>query len=114
MRVKSAIKNRAAEMHDELLECKLEVVLMPAPEPRHCGHCIRVAVNRPPVWFSDVARRVMKTSGRQTRPRPTLSRKATLRALAAISIGEIKTDYARRWMKEIERILANELNEVPF
>lgn len=102
-------------MYSELLERKLEVVLTPAPEPKHVGHCIRTVVNQPPSWFSQFANRYMRSSPRQPRPRPNyIKRRATLRALARLSEGRADTLYAQRWLKEIKRQLADELEQVPF
>jgi len=37
----------------EMCEQRLEVVLVPAPEPMHCMHQVRVAVSRNPKWYRD-------------------------------------------------------------
>lgn len=113
MKVSQAAKEKARVWHGELLERKLEVVLVPAPEPKHVCHQIRVAVNRPPDWFSAVAQRHKRT--RKRMPVPDFIKRAnTLKALEAIAAGEIKTDYAKRWLREINRHLANELERIPF
>lgn len=117
MRVTRAIRERASEMYGELLERKLEVVLIPAPDPRHTCHYIRVAQNTPPRWFSELARRHMRSSKRCPKPRPNyIKREATLRALVAIAAGKVTTTYAQRWYAEIERHLANERDaeRIPF
>ena len=112
MKVKRIEREQVEVMLSELLEHKLEVVLVPAPSPRHADHYIRCVVNQPPRWFSEVAGRYLRSSPRFPRARPNfIKRAATLRALEAISKGEIKTTYARRWYNEIQRILAN---EIPF
>lgn len=104
MKVKRAVRERALVMRDELIERKLEVVLIPAPDQRFIGHCIRLVVNTPPEWF----RKFIK----QHRWIP--KRDATLRALAMISQGLVETEYAKIWFVEIEKQLANELEEIPF
>src|SRR5262245_39829566 len=115
MRVTRHERERAAEMLGELLEHKLEVILVPAPDPKHTGHYIRVVADKPPRWFSEVARRYMRSSKRYPRPRPNfLKRAGTLRALEAIAAGRIATTYAQRWHKEIKRTLANESEAIPF
>lgn len=42
----------AHSLHYELRTNRLTVVLVPAPEPKHIGHCIRVAVSHNPEWYS--------------------------------------------------------------
>ena len=39
-------------LYDELDKKRLEVVLIPAPDPQHAGHKIRLAVNHNPKWYS--------------------------------------------------------------
>lgn len=113
--VTKSIQERAQAMHSELLERKLEVVLAPAPEQRHTDHYIRMAVNQPPQWFSEFARRYMRSGKRERRLRPNfIKRRETLRALERLSEGQADTVYAQRWLREIKRQLANELEQVPF
>ena len=114
MRVTAREKEKALAMRDELLERKLEVILIPAPEQRHTCHYIRVAVNRPPTWFSEFARRYLRSSVRVPRLRPNfIKRRETLRALELIADGRADTLYAQRWLRELRRLIANE-SEVPF
>lgn len=113
MRVSRAIKEKALAWHGELLERKLEVVLVPAPDQRHACHQIRMAVNRPPEWFSAMAQRYKRVRKRKALP-DFIKRRETLKALDAIALGRVKTLYAQRWLKEIERQLANELERIPF
>ena len=42
----------AIDLLMDLASERLEVGLMPAPEPKHEGHSIRVAVSANPVWWS--------------------------------------------------------------
>lgn len=104
MKVKRVVRERAKAMRDELLERKLEVVIVPAPEQRFVGHCIRLVVNTPPDWFREHIKRCGWIPKRD----------ATLRALAAIAKGQVRTWYAKHWLGDIERWLANELEQVPF
>lgn len=113
MKVSQAAKEKALAWHSELLERKLEVVLVPAPEPKHACHQIRVAVNRPPQWFSAVAQRNKRVRKRKALP-DFIKRANTLKALEAIVAGRVNTLYAKRWLREIERDLANELERIPF
>jgi hypothetical protein len=48
------IKAAAQELLHDLQEYRLEVVLTPAPDPRHHGHMVRAAVNQNPQWYSDL------------------------------------------------------------
>lgn len=91
-------------MRNELLERKLEVILAPAPDQRFVGHCIRLVVNTPPDWFREHIKRCGWIPKRE----------ATARALEAIAQGQVRTRYAKHWLRDIERQLANELEEVPF
>ncbi len=34
---------------------RMSVVLVPAPDPQHEGHMIRVVAERPPRWYLDIA-----------------------------------------------------------
>ncbi len=47
------ISKLASNLYNELRYNKLQVVLIPAPEPKHYNHCIRVATNHNPAWYSD-------------------------------------------------------------
>lgn len=41
----------AHDLLEEMFDHRLQVVLIPAPDPQHCTHCIRVAVTRNPKWY---------------------------------------------------------------
>jgi len=111
---KRLIRNKAKAMYAELAEHSLEVILVPAPEPKHCGHCIRVAADRPPQWFSELSGRYLYRKGRQ-KPRPSfIKRQESLRALQEIANGHVRTIYAQRWYQEVVRLLSDELERIPF
>lgn len=41
-------------LHYDLRSNKLEVILIPAPEPKHLGHMIRIVENQNPDWYRDL------------------------------------------------------------
>ena len=43
----------ATDMHTDLQTCRLEVVLVDAPEQKFIGHKIRVASNSNPWWYRE-------------------------------------------------------------
>ena len=51
------IKQAAKQLLDDMAEHFQEVVLLPAPEPRHHGHMIRGAMNQNPTWYSELFER---------------------------------------------------------
>jgi hypothetical protein len=49
-------QRKIAEMGLEWLESeRLQIILIPAPEPKHHGHMIRVVAERNPAWYSRIA-----------------------------------------------------------
>jgi hypothetical protein len=59
-RLTTTERQAAAEMLFELGEQRLEVALVPAPNPRHRGHQVRCVVNENPDWYRRLAARSMK------------------------------------------------------
>lgn len=55
-----AERAQASEMLFELATQRLEVCLVPAPNPRHAGHQVRCLVNENPDWYRRLAKRSMK------------------------------------------------------
>ena len=41
-------------LYQDLRANRLEVILVPAPEPKHCGHMIRAVANRNPDWYREL------------------------------------------------------------
>lgn len=64
--------------YDSLLTHRIEVVLIPAPQPKHRGHKIRVAVSHNPPWYSRLAQ--ARGMSKRMHQGGTL-RKRTLKAL---------------------------------
>ncbi len=59
----------AKQMLRQLQDSPMQVVLMPAPEPKHEGHCVRVVISRPPDWYM---RNFYSKRGRKTMKRARL------------------------------------------
>ncbi len=70
----------AKKMIRELRENPMLVVLLPAPDPQHTGHCIRAVISRPPGWYMD---RFYHSRGRKT-----FKRQRFLRALQRVVEGK--------------------------
>lgn len=80
----------AHEMARELAAHGLDVVLAPAPDPRHVGHCIRVVTGRNPGWYRHLCQTV--TCDRRHRRERALhdtgiKRRETLVALRRLASG---------------------------
>jgi hypothetical protein len=120
----------ARQFHDELAEWQLAVVLVPAPDPRHSGHMIRVAGLQNPRWYQEFCRQYSTRRGtlsgwcdecggyhrRGGRHRPgrrprrmrikhdtLIKRRETLRALTRILEGGAETVYTERLREFIRR-----------
>jgi len=52
--IRESFVGEAEYLFNDLKSNKLTVVLAPAPEPKHCGHMIRVAESQNPRWYSDL------------------------------------------------------------
>ena len=52
--IRKQYRNHAEILYKELSSNKLEVELIPAPDPQFIEHKIRIAVNHPPYWFSEL------------------------------------------------------------
>lgn len=113
-RVPKWIQKRAAEMYDELLANKQEVVLIPSQDPDCAmrGGMIRAVQSAPPRWFSEFAGQWMRNSVRQPRLRPNfIKREWTLCGLRRLMKGDDKSVYAQR----LRRFIEDELeHDVPF
>jgi len=101
-------------MYNELLECKQEVVLIPAPEQTHSEHKIRVCQNRPPKWFTEFVNQYQKVSKTYPKARPKVYRKEVLNALLALNRGENKTINSNRLLQFINKKISDEIDEIPF
>lgn len=52
-----AIKEAAQHLLDDMREHFQDVILLPAPEPKHHTHMIRGAINSNPAWYSELFER---------------------------------------------------------
>lgn len=89
----------------------LEVSLMPAPDPRHSGHSIRVVENRNPEWYRElcVAHPLNRTTPRQRKAKFTdslIDRKLVIKALEQIALGKNATLYTRRLLPYVKSFLS--------
>lgn len=93
-------KRIAEQMREGLASRRLDVVLVPSPvEHWPTDRQRRVVCERNPAWYREFCRQypANRTRPRQRRKHDTLiKRQHTLRALAEIENGRIKTEYAQR------------------
>jgi hypothetical protein len=52
--IRNIFLDYARFLYYDLESNKLDVVLVPAPDPKHCNHMIRKAINNNPQWYSDL------------------------------------------------------------
>lgn len=108
--VPTAVAELAQEMHDELALFRLEVILTPAPEPRHRGHMVRTVAMTNPGWYRQFC---ADHPTQRTRPRrghkpdTAIKRAHTLRALQEIANGQCATEYAHRLMPYLLKRVQN-------
>ena len=97
----------AAFMLKDLEQNRLEVVLIPAPDPRFQDHQIRAVEGMNPDWYRDLchSHQVRRTRPRQSFKSDTaIRRPQVIAALQKIAAGqEDKTEYARRLAPYIEQ-----------
>jgi hypothetical protein len=78
----------------DLRDHPMQVVLMPAPDPQHVGHMIRVVISRPPDWYME---RFYSGRGRKT-----FKRHRFVRALQRVAEGR---PIAGAYQKDIIKFL---------
>jgi len=97
--------NYFEEMLEELESGGLEVMLSPAPDPRHYEHMVRVAVQTNPRWYKELCRRY--PSSRKDNPggkRTRVKRREILRVLRRLIDGKPTTSqYAQDLIAEADR-----------
>lgn len=52
--IQNSFQYMAHYLIGEMKQSKLEVILVPAPDQRHYGHKVRLAVNHNPRWWSEM------------------------------------------------------------
>lgn len=102
----------AEEMLLELEANRLEVVLIPAPEKRHVGHCVRAVQDANPEWYRKFCAEY-PSARKGTRIRTRIKRQATINALKRILEGETRGVYVERLLDFLERQSAKK-NNLPF
>jgi hypothetical protein len=85
---------------------QLEVVLVPAPEPKHSGHMVRCVANQNPRWYQHfcslyTAHRARPRTGRKHDT--LIKRRETVRALEIILEGSGESFPAVERLKEFVR-----------
>lgn len=94
-------KIRSAEqMLQDLLSGYLEVVLIPAPDEAHSGHCVRAAQSVNAEWYQEFCSQYKSCTGRgrrrRSRPRTFIKRANTIKALEDIIDGRKTGIYIER------------------
>lgn len=79
----------------------LEVVLIPAPDPRHSGHCIRAVQYQNAAWYRKFCS-LYPSSRKGFKTRTRIKRAAAIKALERIIAGNTAGIYAERLLKFIE------------
>lgn len=99
--LQEVIALEAKAMIREMRDHPMQVVLMPAPDPQHVGHMIRVVVSRPPDWYMD---RFYRGKGRKT-----FKRHRFLDALKRVSLcAPVRGNYQTEILKYLnEKIGSN-------
>ncbi len=100
-----AARNRAQQYLAELRASRLEVVLIPAPQPSHSGHYVRVVQYANPHWYREFCG--LYESARRDRIRwrkfkTKIKRRDTLRGLSELVEGRCASQYADRLAAFIE------------
>ena len=94
-----------AEMLAELASHQLCVVLVPAPDPRHEGHCVRARADQNPRWYrAFCAAHLASRLRRNPRPDTLIKRANTLAVLERLAAGrESRSKYAAELLAIAER-----------
>lgn len=54
MNIDRDVENQLLNMYDEMQQQFLHTILVPAPEPMHVGHMVRVVDNQNPDWYREL------------------------------------------------------------
>lgn len=105
-------------MFAELREARFEVVLIPAPEPKHTGHQVRALQYANPRWYSEFTNLYRNCRGigekRMKRPRTYIKKETTLRALEQIGKGKTEGVYIKRLLHFINSRVAERIRRESF
>lgn len=108
--VSTAVAETAQEMHDELIWFRLDVILTPAPDPRHRGHMVRTVTMTNPGWYRQFCAdhpSQRRRPRRSHKPDTAIKRAHTLRALQEIAGGQCATEYAHRLLPYVQKRVRN-------
>ena len=93
----------AFELLVELEGAHLEVVLIPASEQRHIGHCVRAVQEQNCDWYRQLCDEHQSSRRRRSFKSDTrIKRQHTIRALERMSRGDLRGTYAERLKKYVE------------
>ena len=93
------------ELLGELESNRLEVAIVPAREPRHETHCVRVAIGQNPAWYRRLCARHPSSRRRaKTAPDTRIRRRDVLALLGRLAAGQsTRSRYAAELFKEAAR-----------
>lgn len=95
-------------MLNDLDNSSFEVVLIPAPEPRHVGHKVRAVQSQNPPWYSALCRQYQSIRGRgrkrYQKPRTFIKRCKVRAGLVRIIEGDYRGVDVDRLVRLIEKI----------
>jgi len=96
----------------ELGRERLEVVLAPAPDPRHSSHKVRAVSNENPWWYKELCNRYPSRSKSHRRWRTRIKRRETLNALRRLYVaGGTYSHYADDLIELAEDVLQSAREE---
>ncbi len=106
------IQVKALELLDELDANYLEVVLCPASDQKHSGHCVRVVQYQNAYWYREFCS--MYSSARKGfKTRTRIKRRETRKALEKLANGENNSVYTERiidFLRTYETITTRNFN----
>jgi len=99
-------------MADDLESSPLQVALVPAPDPQFMCHMIRVAIQRPPHWYSRLCARYPSGTGRTS---TVIRNHDIVRILRRLADGKPSTSqYAPELLEFAAGIYEENFNNEPF
>lgn len=109
---KAECQQKLESMLIELETSYFEVVLIPARDPTHSGHCIRALQYANPAWYSEFCGSYVNCRGigrkRMRRARTFIKKETTIKALQRMKAGDYSGIYAERLDKYIKKKLDDE------
>ncbi len=102
-------RERLEQMLHELENSEHRVVAVPAGDPKHSGHKVRVAEYQNAAWYRRYNQEYQNARGKMKRARTFIHKRKTLIALKRMLAGNLKGVYAERLLAFTRRELANEV-----